>query len=142
VAYVHTLVVERWDGPPAGPDVTTARLRNIDLRRYLRLAIDRGAQPITSAETDTGIRGTFWVEWDGNPPRLGPFYGAQITGRIGRGRAQTDWSRLDTVADAYTTAKAAGLPVRKAVMQACHVQSSQAQRLIRAAREAGKLPPR
>ena len=105
----------------------------------MRLVIDRGSLPITSAEAETGIRGTFWVE---DTPRLGPFHGAHITGRIGRGRAQADRSRLDLVADAYKAAKAAGQPVREAVMQACHVETSQAQRLIRAAREAGKLPPR
>ena len=140
VAYVHTLVVERWDGPPTGPDVTTSQLRNINLRRYLRLAIDRAALPITSAEAETGMPGTFWVE---DTPRLGPF-GGPIGGpaKIGRGRAQADRSRLDVVADAYRAAKAAGQPVRQAVMQACHVESSQAQRLIRAAREAGKLLPR
>jgi|SRR5579859_1332359 len=139
VAVIHTLVVERWDGPPVGPDVTTARLRKINLRRYLRLVIDRIAEPITSAEADTGVRGTFWVETE---PRHGPFDGAHIPGRIGRGRAQADRSRLDVVADAYKAAKAAGQPVREAVMLACHVETSQAQRLIRAAREAGKLPPR
>ena len=34
------------------------------------------------------------------------------------------------VADAYKAAKADGRPVREAIMKVCHVEASQAQRLI------------
>jgi hypothetical protein len=58
------------------------------------------------------------------------------------GRPPANGDRLDVVARAYRAAKAEGRPVREAVMQACGVATSQAARLIRAAREAGKIPPR
>ena len=139
VTGVRKLVVSRReDTYPFGPDVTTARLRNVNLRRYLRLAVDAAAQPIISAEHETGIPGTFWV--DGRR-EAGAFGGPRVTSVGGRG-SHTERERLDVVADAYKAAKAADQPVREAVMHACHVETSQAQRLIRAAREAGKLPPR
>ena len=138
VAAVRNLVVSRReDTYPFGPDVTTAGLRGINVRRYLRLAVDAAARPITSAEPVTGIRGTFFVEGMSRDKAFGGPEGE----KRGRG-SQAEPGRLDVVASAYKAAKAAGQPVREAVMAVCHVEQSQAQRLIRAAREVGKLPPR
>lgn len=137
VAAVRNLVVSRReDTYPFGPDVTTAGLRGINVRRYLRLAVDAAARPTISAEPVTGIRGTFFVEGVSRDRAFGGPGGE----KRGRG-SRTELGRLDVVASAYKAAKAASQPVREAVMAACHVERSQAQRLIRAAREAGKLPP-
>jgi len=139
VAGVRSLVVSRLeDTLPFGPDVTAAGVRAINIRRYLRLALERAARPIVDAEHVTGVPGTFWVE---GMQESGAFGGARVTSVGGRG-SRTGQFRLELVADTYKAAKAAGQPVREAVMLACHVEKSQAQRLIRSAREAGKLPPR
>jgi hypothetical protein len=129
----QVVVLQRDDIYPPGPAVTS--LRGVNVRDCLRLAIDAAARPRTDVARETGIPGAFQVE--GEDPDTA------WTGRKlgGRGSA-ADPDRLEVVAKAYLAAKAEGRPVREAVMAACGVEQSQAARLIRAAREAGKLAPR
>ncbi len=125
---VRQLVVhQREDEYPPGPPVSS--LRSVRVRDCLQLAVASAARE----RTDLGNErwpGAFTVEGAG----------PQVWGRPPTSRQDDD--RLDVVARAYRAARAAGRPVREAVMAACHVQQSQAARLIRAAREAGKIPPR
>lgn len=125
---VRQLVVhQREDEYPLGPPVSN--LRSVRVRDYLHLAVASAARP----RNDLGNE-----RWPGAFTVAGA--GPQVWGRPPSSRQGDD--RLDVVAVAYRTARAAGRPVREAVMAACHVQQSQAARLIRAAREAGKIPPR
>jgi len=125
-AAVRQLVVhQRDDSYPPGPPV--ASLRSVNTRSILRQALDAAARRRTDLDdgmfTVEGIEGQAWK---------GPATSAR----------HPDSDRLDVVAQAYRAAKAEGRPVRQAVMDACGVEQSQAQRLIRAAREAGRLEPR
>lgn len=129
----QVVVLQRDDVYPPGPAVTS--LRSVNVRDCLRLALDAAARSRTDIARETGIPGAFRVEGD-DPDVI-------WTGRQASGRGSaTDPDRLDAVATAYLAAKAEGQPVREAVMVACGVEQSQAARLIRAAREAGKLAPR
>lgn len=65
----------------------------------------------------------------------GTFGGPRAGGRGSR----TDRDRLDVAAQAYLSAKQEGRPTRQAVMEACHVESSQAARLIRQAKDARRI---
>ena len=125
---VRQLVVhQREDEYPPGPPVSS--LRSVRVRDCLHLAVASAARQ----RTDLGNE-----RWPGAFTVTGA--GSQVWGRPPSSPQDDD--RLDVVAQTYRAAKAAGRPVREAVMAACHVQQSQAARLIRAAREAGKIPAR
>jgi hypothetical protein len=122
-------VYQREEHYPPGPPVSS--LRSVKVREILRLAVDAAARARTDLHNPRWP-GAFTVEGLGD----------QVYGGPTAGRRPADGDRLDAAARAYRAAKAEGRPVREAVMQACGVASSQAARLIRAARAAGKIPPR
>jgi hypothetical protein len=127
---IRQLVVhQREDEYPPGPSVSS--LRNVRVRDCLRLAVESAATPRNDLRNERWP-GAFTVPATGN----------QLWGRLPSSAGRQDDDRLDVVARAYRSAKSAGRPVREAVMAACNVQQSQAARLIRVAREAGKIPPR
>lgn len=129
---VRQLVTHRReDSYPFGPPVTSGSLRKINVARCLRAALDAAARPRTDLHSPRWPGG-FTVEGLGD----------QVFGGPSAGRRPADIGRLDVVAEAYRAAKAGGTSVQRAVMAALGVQTSQAARLIRAARAAGKIPPR
>jgi hypothetical protein len=127
---VRNLVVyQREEHYPPGPPVSS--LRGVKVREILRLAVNAAARARADLHNPRWP-GAFTVEGLGD----------QVFGGPTAGRRPANGDRLDAAARAYRAAKAEGRPVREAVMQACGVQTSQAARLIRAARAAGKIPPR
>jgi hypothetical protein len=129
---VRQLVAHRReDSYPFGPAVTSVSLRTVNVARCLRSALDAAARTRTELHNPRW-RGAFTVEGLGD----------QVFGGPSAGRRPADGDRLDAVAEAYRAAKADGRSVQRAVMTALGVQTSQAARLIRAARAAGKIPPR
>jgi Family of unknown function (DUF6214) len=129
---VRQLVTHRReDSYPFGPPVTSASLRKINVARCLRAALDAAARQRTDLDNPRWP-GAFTVDGLGD----------QVFGGSSAGRRPADSDRLDAVAEAYRAARAGGTSVQRAVMAALGVQTSQAARLIRAARAAGKIPPR
>lgn len=120
----QVVVRQREDTYPLGAPVTAVSFRKVNVAACTRLALEAAARP----RTDRGDGLGFTVEGAEG------IWNAPVT------RARTSArNRLDVVAEAYLAAKAEGRSVRRAVMDAANVQSSQAARLIRAARDAGKL---
>jgi Family of unknown function (DUF6214) len=127
---VRQLVVHRReDNYPFGPPVTSVSLRTVNVARCLRSALDAAARPRTDVHHPRWP-GAFTVEGLGDQVYGGP-----------SARSTTDRPRLQRVAEAYLAAKVEGTSARRAVMAAAGVQSSQAARLIRAAKDAGLIPP-
>jgi hypothetical protein len=128
---VRELVVsQREDAYPPGQPVTS--LRAVKVSEALRLATAAAARRRHDTHNPRWP-GAFTVDGEGDRA-----FGGPSAGRV----APADGDRLDVVARAYRAAKAEGSSVREAVKKACGVESSHAARLIRAARAAGKIPPR
>lgn len=128
-AEAHQVVVmRREDKWPFGPAITTVGLRTINLKTYVRAAVEHASRKRTDLEN-----GQFKVEGDDR------IHGGPKLGQKGK---QTSDARLEAVAEAYREAKENKTSTRRAVMEVAGVGTAQAAKLIRAARDAGKLEPR
>jgi 8-oxo-dGTP diphosphatase len=128
---VRQLVAHRReDSYPFGSPVTSVSLRKVNVAACLRAALAEASRSRADLSAPRWP-GAFTVEGRGD----------EVFGGPSARRHPADSDRLDVVAEAYRAAKAEGRSVRRAVMEACGVQTSQAARLIRAARDAGKIPP-
>jgi hypothetical protein len=127
---VRQLVVHRKeDSYPFGPPVTSVSMRKVNVAACLKAALDAASRLRSDIRSDRWP-GAFTVEGLSN----------QVYGGPSATRSR-DRSRLQVVAEAYLAAKTEGTSVRRAVMAAAGVQSSQAARLIRSAKDAGLIPP-
>jgi len=124
------VALRREDSYPFGSPVTSVSLRKVNVAACLRAALAEASRPRRDLRAPRWP-GAFTVEGRGD----------EVFGGPSARRQPADSDRLDVVAEAYRAAKAEGRSVRRAVMEACGVQTSQAARLIRAARDAGKIPP-
>jgi hypothetical protein len=129
----------------SAPGVTLTVLRKITVDQIIREAIGQLEQPITSAEAETGIRGTFRVPGAAKVWRRGSADTVWADGGVGipgdgRGR-DTSTGRLWQVARIYQSAVAAGMPPVKAVAEEMSCSRSTAGRLVGEARKAGFLEP-
>lgn len=132
---IRELVITRREtGWPFGPGVTAAALRKVNVGRLLRLAISKARRPWREVKVE-GVSGRAYTV-EGVSKENEVFVGRQIGGR----GAQTPQNKLDEVARVYLEAQAEKRSTRAAIKEHFHVQDSQAARLVRAAREAGKLP--
>lgn len=131
---IRELVVTRREGSwPFGPGVTAAGLRKINVGRLLRLAITKAGRPWHEVKVE-GVAGHAYTV-EGVDIEGEVFVARQIGGR----GSQTPLDKLSEVARVYREAQAEKRSTRAAIKEHFHVQDSQAARLVRAAREAGKL---
>ena len=117
------------------PGVGLTVLRKVTVDQIIREAISQLERPITSAETETGVRGTFRVQ--GVEEAV---WGDNCVGLPGDGPGRdTPTDRLRQVARIYQAAVAAGIPPVKAVAEELASSRSTAGRLVGDARKAGYL---
>lgn len=125
------VTIEQPDGGKGEP-VTHRVLRKLTTDQIVRDALAQLSRPVTSAEDETGIPGTFRVEG------IEDIYGGRAVSAPGRGR-DTEPDRLARVAEIYRSAVAAGRPPVKAVTDELPSSRSTAGRLVGQARKAGLL---
>ena len=127
------VTIEQLDGAQGEP-VTHRVLRKLTIDQIVRDALRQLSRPAISAESETGIPGTFRVEGD-DPASV---WGGRPVPEPGRGK-RTDAARLARVAGIYREAVSAGRPPVKAIAELLPSSRSTAGRLVGQARKAGLL---